>query len=183
MGLKWDFRNFLSMALMEEQTARHKAVEQTARHEAGHAVIAAVLRKQFRYVTINFAVLADGRKTDGHLSWLAKGSFAPKLDNEKRTRFICERNAIVQFAGHIAEGEKRRDRGGAYDFVYAEKMISHISRTRDESRANWKRLWNQAEILVSHHRASIEAVSRELLVRRRLSYRDVRKIVTPRLDQ
>jgi hypothetical protein len=89
-------------------------------------------------------------------------------------------NAIVQFAGPIAEGRRKKDRTCAHDFDYAAKMIRHISRTRNESRANWKRLWEQTEILVSDHRASIEAVSRELLIRRRLSYRDVTKIVTPR---
>lgn len=73
--------------------------EETAHHEAGHAVAAVILRKQFRYVTIGFAVLSDDRRTFGHMAWVPKGSFCPELDSEKRTRFICERSAIIHFAG------------------------------------------------------------------------------------
>jgi hypothetical protein len=181
-------------------------IEPAARHEAGHAVVAAVLRKRFRYVEIGFIARDDGVPTLGRVIWSPKCGRCNPEDNEERTRVICERNAIAYFAGPIAEGweqgernfglyfaEKmthhisrtrnksrvnwKRLRDQASDIDKAARMIYHISRTRDALRANWERLWNQAEILVSDHRDSIEAVARELLVKRRLSYREVRKII------
>jgi ATP-dependent Zn protease len=166
-------------ALLKRIQLQHQ--EETAHHEAGHAVAAVILRKQFRYVTIGFAVLSDGRRTFGHMAWVPKGSFCPELDSEKRTRFICERSAIIHFAGPIAGarflGRKRWGEGCTHDLDWAAKMINHISRTRNESRANRKRLREQAEMLVSDHSIAIQAVACELLAKRRLSYQEVRRIM------
>jgi hypothetical protein len=143
-----------------------------AKHEAGHAVIAAVLREQFRYVAIGYAVLADG-PVYGHVRWVNRNSY------EERKRF-CERNAIVFFAGPIAEGQGSRNLGNSNDFMWANRMIRRVFPGTTEYRTNRKRLWDQTERLVSDHQASIEAVSRELLAKRRLSYREVRKIIAIR---
>jgi hypothetical protein len=152
----------------------------TAYHEAGHAVAAVVLRKQFRHVVIGLDVLSDGRRVNGHLKWVGSGSFNPELDTEVRTRFICKRTAVVEFAGPIAGarllGRKRWGRGCDHDVLWAAKMINHISRTRDEARAHRKRLQDKAERLVTEHWLSINAVAHALLAKRRLSYREVRKI-------
>jgi hypothetical protein len=158
-------------------TRTQQEEEQIARHEAGHAVAAVVLCKQFKDVTIGLRKLRDGRLIHGGVNWLPIDSFNPHLDSEERTRTICERTAIIEFAGPIAEGRKRRNLGSWHDFDWAAKMISHISRTPKENRANRKRLWGQSEKIVSDYQASIDAVSRELLTKRRLTYRGVQKII------
>jgi ATP-dependent Zn protease len=75
----------------------------TAYHEAGHAVVGHILRRRFKYVTID----PDAeQETFGHLSWVRYKSmeqWQPDLYPERyRSRF--ERMIMMSLAGVVAEG-------------------------------------------------------------------------------
>ena len=103
----------------------------TAFHEAGHAVMATVLRKGWREVSIEPDEDAFGR------TYMAKlgERFRPDIEVSTRTRNIIEREVMIFLAGPEAERFKtgrRNDVGARHDYECVGVLLGYAASDQDE---------------------------------------------------
>jgi ATP-dependent Zn protease len=163
---------------------KRQDMNEVAYHEAGHAVIAWVLGRRFKYVTI-IPELEDGSL--GHVMYgnLSK-NFNPEIDEYDKTRRILEKEILLSFAGVLA-GKKfkgrhnfvgaRSDRDIAFD--YAIRICnSNIEETKKY--VDW--LWVRCRNMVDSNWEDIQTVARALMENKRLTYKEVGKVIRDSWD-
>jgi hypothetical protein len=143
--------------------------EATAYHEAGHFVMAYLLRlwgwgqPQVRRVTI---------PRNGEVKGLCRSyrtpSFRPDVDESPRTELRLQGEIMAFFAGTTAESRYRgcrTARGAGHDRTIIADLVSRIAAGPDEERACLRWLSLRTERLVAAHWPTVELVAQALLAR------------------
>ena len=154
----------------------------TAYHEAGHAVAAFFQNRRTQTVTItadsDVLGLHKGYRQPAFLAGLNQSGRLSEEHLERR----AHREIIVCLAG--AEAEKRAGapkaavaRGAALDQELAVDFASRVTGSAEEVEAllNW--LAVRKRNLIEHHWHCVEAVSRALIERKTLRWKEVREII------
>lgn len=153
----------------------------TAYHEAGHAVFAALLSVQFKYVTIK---PADGSL--GHLRHLSPKSKAlENIDVQVPlwVRAYIERRVMISLAGGLAaekfENDAKTATGIEMDYLQAVELASYIAPAIEEAEAyvGWLSVRSRLLLDVPVHWVMVQSVAEALLVHSRLSSRQVKAIM------
>lgn len=135
-----------------------------AAHEAGHAVVAVVLRLSLRYVTLR------PRGPEGALTYT-------RTARNKSPDYL-EREAVCDLAG-ISADQLLNGRviwgSGTGDIEHAKKNAEHLGVEDVQEFLRVKQ--RKAEEIVSANRAAVEAVRRALVDRRTLRGAEVRAII------
>jgi hypothetical protein len=158
---------------------KRRALAATAYHEAGHAVVAVEMHRPLRRVT----VVPDGaRKTLGcceQAPWPRWFRRQPRRERDNRTRDFIEAQALIDFAGGIAEARfkgSRRRLGACRDRNNALTLLERLSGSRKECEAYAAWLYARTENLLAQGYVwrMVEAVAAELLRKGTLSGRQLR---------
>jgi len=151
--------------------------ERISYHEAGHAVAAFVMRMRFTHVSI----IPDEDST-GHTMTSKLRDFQPDVARSRAGRDRYERYAMVSLAGLVAERLRTgrvRYRTNHPDVVQAFELCSNTCGSDDETGAclNW--LWERTKNLMKsgRHWAAVEALAKQLRVRRYIGEREARRII------
>lgn len=161
-----------------------KKIERTAYHEAGHAVASYYLHIAFTYATI-----IPEEDSSGHVlhpqSIFKK--FEPEWDNSLKAVDRAERIIIVSLAGEASERRfaNRYDRkGSGEDWHHAVNLASYFAGNEEVLRAYVNYLWTRAKTLFNAPWlwAAVEAVAKELLVRKKMGTQLTRRIIWKAID-
>lgn len=160
-----------------------KREEATAYHEAGHAVVAAAVRYPFLSVTIT--PTADAL---GHIQHPAWGdNIRPDITMDGNTKNLLEKAILTLLAGRWAEKRfagRWNNVGAASDFHEAVNLASYIYAGGKvlQTYINW--MDARVEVMVDNRLnwAAIKALAAALLVKRRIGYREARKIIAEAED-
>jgi hypothetical protein len=154
----------------------------TAFHEAGHAVMAIVLRKGWRTLTIEPDEDAFGR------TYMAKlpERFRPDIEVNTKTRNMIEREVIIFLAGLEAETLKtgRRNKAGArHDYLCAGLVLGYAVGDQDELTAylEWLRCRTGNHMRQPTLWARVELLAQRLLEQRRMTRSEATALVLPHL--
>ena len=165
---------------MRKAEREQKRLEATAYHEAGHAVMAHTLGVRMHGASI----IADGDVL-GHVRfkkprWLIfeelSGEATPRAQN------WIERNIQVAYAGQLTEKMYmgRSNQGGARadDEGMADLALCACG-SAEEARAflQWLELRAAAPLGTPRFKVAVEAVARELLARKKLTGREIKKTI------
>ncbi len=155
-----------------------KAMISTAYHEAGHAVMGFMLGIRIRNVSIVPDESTFGRVE--HSSPL-KSINLEVVDKADYSRFRMEKNAIMAFAGALAE-KKFNPHGfrkvwSITDWEIASSLIERYSISPEEHNAYVKLLQIRAKALVEVYWPDIEDLASLLLEKEKLSGKAVRKFI------
>jgi hypothetical protein len=151
---------------------------QTAYHEAGHAVACFLLRRGFRYVSIE----PDGDSLGRLLEACPTGSFRPDVDAGSRARAFAERLIMVRLAGDAAENLHRGKHswcGARGDFHAVLDLTSYFCGDVEEEAAyaRWLAIRIRNMLRSKPNWALVRATAAALLKRGHLSYREARKVM------
>lgn len=161
-----------------------KKLECTAYHEAGHAIVAFVTHRRFKYVTI--VPKLQGNML-GHIMYGSLGKeFMPDLGIGHNLRYKVEREVILNFAGHAAESMftgKRRTPGAGADFDSAATIAACVTGGFEETEAyiNW--LMARARGIVRHYWGCVEALAEALMKQHTISYRETCTIIREEINR
>lgn len=151
--------------------------ERISYHEAGHAVAAFVLRMRFTHLSI-----IPDEDSIGHTMTTKLRDFQPDAARSRAGRDRYERYAMVSLAGLVAERMRVgrvRYRTNHPDVVQAFEFSSNICGSDEETQAcvNW--LWERTRNLIKSGRqwAAVEALAKQLRVRRYIGEREARRII------
>ena len=153
-----------------------RRLEYVAYHEAGHAVMAYLERRAFRYVSIE-----PNEESLGHIMYRKFGErFHPDYDEEARIRPQLEKAILSSLAGHASECIYRGRNnwvGSATDRTHAFDLASYISGSFEETEAyvNW--LWVRCRVKIKTHWFRVTALADQLLKHHRIRYPKVKKII------
>ena len=140
-------------------------LEATAYHEAGHAVASFLLRRAFRYVSIE---PEGGSLGQLHMKKLPE-SFNPDINSDMRTRSWIEREAMIDFAGDVAATHAGYEQGAGTggDMSNAVGMILHEVGSAEEAEAyaNWLYIRAKGMITFGHNWGAVEMLAAALLER------------------
>jgi hypothetical protein len=162
----------------KKRSARDGRRMAAAYHEAGHAVACHLLRRRFRYVTIE-----PGEDSLGHLlEARPPGSFQPDVDAGGRARMTAERLIMIRLAGEAAESlwrGKHNWRGARGDHHSVSDLTSYFCGDVEEETAyaQWLAIRTRNMLRNQMNWALVEAVAASLLERGRLGYREARKVM------
>lgn len=117
--------------------------ERTAYHEAGHALIAFVLRRRVCRLTI----VPEGGATGTCLYGAFRGDVIADAARNRWTRFRLEREICLSLAGPVAESIRAHGRthaaGARGDMVAAQNLAAVLARSESEMHAHVKWLWTR----------------------------------------
>lgn len=166
---------------MSDSKQKRRQLEKTAYHEAGHAVVAYLLGRSVRLVTI---VPSEDGTLLGHVLYVP-----PRLKDEyqywgspslKRAAF--ENIVRISLAGSIAEGRmagRQSHRQASSDYRYAVEVVSGLVGDDRELSAYLNWLWISTENLLSvkPHWRAVEALAQKLLELRTIKGKDAKEII------
>jgi len=144
-------------------------------HEAGHVVACFLLKRRFKYATIE-----PDEDSLGHvLETRLPTSFRPDIDNGLRARAVAEKRILSLFAGEAAEARwrgKHNWRGAAADYHKVANLTSYFCGDveEEEAYARWLALRARNMVCSEVHWPLVEAVAGALLERNRLAYAEAR---------
>lgn len=172
----------VSRARLPYCVAMKRNLAPTAFHEAGHAVMAIVLRKPWRAVSIEPDEDAFGRT---YMAKLGK-RFKPDIEVNTRTRNMIEREVMMFLAGPEAERFKtgRRNSVGARDdYQCAGLLLGYAVGDQDELDAylEWLRCRTVNDLRQPMFWARVELLAERLLEQRRMTRREATALVLPHL--
>ncbi len=151
--------------------------ERISYHEAGHAVAAFVMRMRFTHLSI-----IPDEDSIGHTMTTKLRDFKPDAARSRAGRDRYERYAIVSLAGLVAERlrvGRVRYRTNHPDVVQAFDLCSNMCGSDEETEAcvNW--LWERTRNLMKceRHWAAVEALAKQLRVKRYIGEREARCII------
>ena len=161
-----------------------KKIERTAYHEAGHAVASHHLRVAFSSITI-----IPKQDSSGHVMHPKSifNNFDPEWDNSLRVVDRAERMILVLLAGQVAEA-KFADRhnwmGSGEDWHTVIKLASYFVGSDEVLQAYVNYLWARAKTLfdLPWLWVAVEAVAKELLIRKKMGNRLTRSIIQKAID-
>jgi hypothetical protein len=152
----------------------------TAYHEAGHAVMALVHQRGFRYVTITARADSLGHVLFRRFSknFDPEGAFRysdPRIDRTIDVTVDCA------LAGHIAEKRAtgRNHWSGAigdHDAAIELALYRCGSTEQAEAYLEWRRLWVRDKLTTGHIWKAVEAVAEALVESERLSHAEARAV-------
>jgi ATP-dependent Zn protease len=159
-------------------TVRREArLLRTAYHEAGHAVAALLVRRRFKYVTVE-----PGDDNLGHVLYRRWGeSFDPDLNSDSRTERRIENAVFTAFAGHAAEAifvGRGNWIGSGQDRQTAMYLASYICGNNEELNAYLNLVWirTRMKLRQPHHWTQVKALAEALVVERKITYRRAKEI-------
>ena len=155
----------------------------TAHHEAGHAVASLYLRKPLRTASIIAKEDSLGRVTyHKPPAWFEAELEFLVFQGDNRVENWIRREIIISFAGSAAEARFRgrsNHRGAASDYQKVGDLALRVCASQEEGRKYLAWLWVVARTIV--HKPinwnAIQLVAEELLKKRLLSGRRIRKII------
>jgi len=183
--LNGKFTNGLAQAILKRRiiVKRRKKVtelERTAYHEAGHAVMAYVLRRRFHFITI------DPQKLDENTGGLVRLVHSSKLSKSVNWGGFADRAQIERQISLTLGGE------AACELLVGPKSW-HLSQDAevcvrlaqlqcgDEEEANaylnWLWLSVRNQLNLPHNWVCVRAVAKALMKQKTLSYREAREII------
>lgn len=170
---------------------RKKSLEATAYHEAGHTVMAFIVRRRI----LGVSIIPD-KRTRGHVRLTKRGDkFYEHVETvselDLKTRAMVEAEIMFTYAGPIAEElfrGKANTRGSWGDYhsaAYRLSSSSVCSFDPEERRAYSTWLWCRAKYVLKRpqHWAAVENLAWELLQRRRIGGRTVRQIIVAAMQE
>jgi ATP-dependent Zn protease len=160
--------------------SRPKRDEAIAYHEAGHAVVAHALGQAVPLVSF---VPDEEDDSLGRCHQNLMGEwFRPDSDTSGRTRNTIEKRVIILFAGFHAEARftgRRNYKVASWDRGAAADILSYLTQDREEElRAYlaWLDVRSKDMVNSPMNWRAIEYVARELLARRQLNGKDIRRL-------
>jgi hypothetical protein len=159
-----------------------KTIERTAYHEAGHAVASYYL-----HVALSSVTIIPEEDSLGHIKHPKLNNFEPEWDNSLKVVDRAERMILVFFAGQVAEGRfanRHNWKGSREDWHEAVNMASYFAGNNEVLQAYVNYLWARAKTLFNLPWlwAAVEAVAKELLIRKKMGSRLTRKIIRKTID-
>jgi len=152
-------------------------LEGTAYHEAGHAVLKCAYGVALRHATI---IRDDESEVLGHVAYTISPSFHPDYDTSSRTRSRAEALIMSSMAGRIAEQRStgiENLEGAEHDIHWEVGFASRMTGSSEEAELYLAWLEHRTRRGVEHRWWAIEAVAAELLKRRKLSAKQVRRVI------
>jgi ATP-dependent Zn protease len=156
-----------------------KAQRATAYHEAGHTVMAYIVRRAFRRVSI-----VEEEDRLGHVLYAKwRADFDPDAVDEDRARRGLEKAIMTAQAGEVAEHifTKRHNWQGARGDLQLETDLASylISDMEDELPASlkWLRIRTRNQLLVPFYWRAVEDLAAALLEKKEMSSREARLII------
>lgn len=154
----------------------------TAYHEAGHAVMAYILRIRLSEVTIILGEDYLGRFSHG-----TGRNIHPEWESDHKTRVELERRAMQILAGNVAEHllTGKRHRAGSYDDYHkVVNLLSYLAGPEEIVKyVEW--LWYRTKGMlgVDHWWLAIQRLAEELLKHHHLKSKRIREIIRLAVDE
>lgn len=158
------------------------SIKRTAYHEAGHAVMASILRLRCKEISI----IPD----EDYLGRFIRGAVRnidPECESNQKTRSELERLTMQVLAGNVAEhlltGRKCRV-GSGDDYHKAVNYLSYVA--SDEEIPHYlEALWyrTKAKLSVDHQWLAVQRLAEELLKKRRLKSKRIKEIIRQAIDE
>jgi Peptidase family M41 len=152
----------------------------TAYHEAGHAVMAVLLRQRL----IEVSIIPDTRKgSSGHCRLVKPRWFTPNLEDEDtpRRRNIAESFAMVHMAGEMAERKfngRTRRADSRFDRENASDLVVDLARGCSDCGRFYKAfLRHRTQDAIESCWYHVECVAAALLERSRLTHKEVKAVM------
>jgi ATP-dependent Zn protease len=156
-------------------------LERTAYHEAGHAVMAYLLKRKFHFITI------DPKRLDGNTGGLVQLVHAPKLSKNlncggPNNRALTEKQIKILLSGEVAYGlfAGRKNWERSSDDVQACLGLAD-SQCGDEEESsaylNWLLLSVRNELHLPHNWICVRALAEVLMKKKTISYAKTREII------
>jgi len=182
------------MAKAKKKATKRKltARERAAYHEAGHAVMAVLLRGRLASVTIdsNRKVCKDrgAAGVTAHRKFAGNDFDEIRSGRGARKRRLIERAVQVYYAGSVAVSilVGRTDwEGAGKDLEELGDLLWRITLSEEEAVAYGRWLWIRTRNILSGERfwAMVEAVAEALLERETLTAKEVRTIMGDRVNR
>ena len=151
-------------------------LERTAYHEAGHAVMAYLLRHATKAVSIipNHSDNSLGHR-EGH-----KTTMQPDIGLSGKNKNRLEEKIMINLAGGIAAKilTGRRDHAGSSgDYQSAVQYVSYISLERKEQEALLKWLCIRTENYLKYDWKAVEFLAAELLKRKKIKGKELETVM------
>ena len=161
-------------------------LERTAYHEAGHAVMANILRRRFHFITI------DPEKLDENTEGLVKMVHSNKLLETIEfggfdSQTLTEKQIKITLGGEVAcellVGSKSRHL--SQDVQVSLHLAQSQCGNAEEADAylNWLWLSVRNRLRLQHNWVCVQAVAKALMKHKTLSYRTAREIIRNARDK
>ena len=158
------------------------AKEKTAYHEAGHTVAAYLLRRKFKYVS-----LEANEGSLGHMVLRGINKLEVQIEDAS-IRPELERDIMILAAGDAAEmifSEPCTWWGSKKDIHDAVNLASYVTGSNEETEAylKWLFLRIRNKLKQPMHWVATIALAEELLKKQRIGYMAARKIIKEAMTQ
>ena len=152
----------------------------TAHHEAGHAVMAIVLRRRWREVSIE---PDEGSYGKTHMAKLGE-RFQPDIEVDAKAQHTIEREAMIFLAGPEAETlrtGRRNNVGALHDRQCVLSLLEYVVGYEKELAVypEWVRCRTLNQLPEPMLWSRVELLAERLLERRRLTSVEARALVRP----
>ena len=160
-----------------KQEAPLTPLEKTAYHEAGHAIMAFLVRWKFKYLSIE-----PGEDSLGHILLQGFGSSVDfEIDSFEKIRTKLEPHIMIEYAGFITQlhlTKRRNFRGATNDFENISDVI-RLCGTQKEAEAYLHWLYIRTEKIITNPQNwnAIKSLAQELLKLKTIKYPLARKII------
>lgn len=159
-----------------------RKIERTAYHEAGHAVASYHLHVAFSYISIT-----PDEDSWGHVKHPKLSNFKPEWDDSPIVADRIERMILTSLAGQVAEGKfanRHNWRGSGEDWQSVINLASYSAGDDEVLSTYVNYLWARAKALFNRPYlwAAVEAVAKELLIRKKMGSQLTRKIIRKAID-
>ncbi len=154
-----------------------------AYHEAGHAVVAYVLRRRFT----NLSIIEDDDSL-GHVSFAKHHpKFQPDVMSFDKARPQIEKRVMVSAAGDAAESlltGRHNWLGARQDMENAHRMAGYLCGSPEEETAYVRWLWIRTQNLLRHHVhwRAVEVLAAALIEQKRIGQKEARVIIRDAID-
>ena len=167
---------------MAKKRKKPTVEERAAYHEAGHVIMAYLLRRRFRFATIDQNELDKETKGLVRLAKLNRPWEDICLLDTNESRAKIEREIKVTLGGEVAEAllvGRRNWLGAKDDIKNCINFCTSQSGSFEEAEAYLRWLWLgvQNNLKLREHWAYVQAVAKALLEHRRISYHKARTII------
>jgi len=157
-------------------------IKLTAYHEAGHAVMAYILRLRLIEITI-----IPDEDYLGRVSRGASRTIHPDWEADQKTRTELERLSMQALAGNVAEHlfTGRRHKAGSYADYH--KVVNYLSFLAGPKEMTYyvEYLWHRTKgtLRADHWWLAVQRLTEELLKCRRLRSKRIREIIRQAIDE
>lgn len=166
----------------DKKNRRGISIKRTAYHEAGHAVVAYILRVRLKEATII--------PNEDYLGMVKHGrgqNIQPEWEINRKTRDELERRTMVLLGGNVAENlltDKRSMAGSYDDYHQVVDLLSYLADPEETSKyIEWLWYRTKSNLGVDYWWLATQRLAEELLEHQYLRGKRIREVIRLAIDE